>query len=178
MLDLIVIFFLCSLEDLKSNQFLTLDPNVTGVYNGAYPFGIDPVSFILLNSPLWWLLIFKLDFGMHIRKINSFFFPQYVFSLRSKCLFIYESKKDLIIFTKLRLQLWFRFEVEFWCPNRRSILFYSCYYVVLKCVFCLVSSSDLEFGKQPSQFFKFFQNENVCDFWSSSHDVWSCTGGI
>lgn len=52
MLDLIVIFFLCSLEDLKSNQFLTLDPNVTGVYNGAYPFGIDPVSFILLNSPL------------------------------------------------------------------------------------------------------------------------------
>lgn len=75
MLDLIVIFFLCSLEDLKSNQFLTLDPNVTGVYNGAYPFGIDPVSFILLNSPLWWLLIFKLGFGMHIRKINIFFFP-------------------------------------------------------------------------------------------------------
>lgn len=49
MSDLIVLFFLCSPEDLKFNKFLTLDPNVTGVYNGAYPFGIDPVSFILLN---------------------------------------------------------------------------------------------------------------------------------
>jgi len=51
MSDPIVSFFLCSLEDLKSNNFLTLDPNVTGVYSGAYPFGIDPVSFILLNYP-------------------------------------------------------------------------------------------------------------------------------
>lgn len=40
-------FFLCSPDDLKSNHFLTLDPNVTGVYSGVYPFGIDPVSFIL-----------------------------------------------------------------------------------------------------------------------------------
>lgn len=46
--DLIVVLFHCSLEDLKSHQLLMLDPNVTGVYNGAYPFGIDPVSFTVL----------------------------------------------------------------------------------------------------------------------------------
>lgn len=44
-------FFLCSLEDLKSNHYLALDPNVSGVYNGAYPFGIDPVSSVCLNYP-------------------------------------------------------------------------------------------------------------------------------
>lgn len=51
MSDLTVFFFLCSPEDLHKNQYLALDPNVTGVYNGVYPFGIDPVSFILLNDP-------------------------------------------------------------------------------------------------------------------------------
>lgn len=29
---------------LHGNPFLTLDPNVTGVFQGPYPFGIDPVS--------------------------------------------------------------------------------------------------------------------------------------
>lgn len=32
------------LGDLPGNRFLTLDPNVTGVFNGPYPLGIDPVS--------------------------------------------------------------------------------------------------------------------------------------
>lgn len=30
--------------DISGNRFLTLDPNVTGVFNGPYPLGIDPVS--------------------------------------------------------------------------------------------------------------------------------------
>lgn len=34
----------CRNNTLRSNSFLTLDPNVTGVFNGPYPFGIDPVS--------------------------------------------------------------------------------------------------------------------------------------
>lgn len=29
---------------LQGNSLLTLDPNVTGVFNGPYPLGIDPVS--------------------------------------------------------------------------------------------------------------------------------------
>lgn len=31
-------------SDLNGNSLLTLDPNVTGVFNGPYPFGIDPVE--------------------------------------------------------------------------------------------------------------------------------------
>ncbi|XP_064163497.1 V-type proton ATPase 116 kDa subunit a 2-like isoform X2 [Anguilla rostrata] len=30
-------------ETLSTNSLLTLDPNVTGVFNGPYPFGIDPI---------------------------------------------------------------------------------------------------------------------------------------
>lgn len=45
--NLSVFFFRCSDKDVESNRYLALDPNVSGVYNGAYPFGIDPVSFIL-----------------------------------------------------------------------------------------------------------------------------------
>lgn len=32
------------MDDVYGNRFLTLDPNVTGVFNGPYPLGIDPVS--------------------------------------------------------------------------------------------------------------------------------------
>lgn len=31
-------------SDVQGNSLLSLDPNVTGVFNGPYPFGIDPVS--------------------------------------------------------------------------------------------------------------------------------------
>ncbi|XP_048467723.1 V-type proton ATPase 116 kDa subunit a 2-like [Rhincodon typus] len=31
-------------DDLRYNQYLTLDPNVTGVFKGPYPFGIDPLD--------------------------------------------------------------------------------------------------------------------------------------
>lgn len=32
------------MDDVHGNKLLTLDPNVTGVFNGPYPLGIDPVS--------------------------------------------------------------------------------------------------------------------------------------
>lgn len=48
------------MNTLHLNSFLTLDPNVTGVFNGPYPFGIDPVSasvcvlsFIILDMLLF-----------------------------------------------------------------------------------------------------------------------------
>lgn len=31
-------------KTLQTNSLLTLDPNVSGVFSGPYPFGIDPVS--------------------------------------------------------------------------------------------------------------------------------------
>lgn len=31
-------------KTLQNNALLTMDPNVSGVFNGPYPFGIDPVS--------------------------------------------------------------------------------------------------------------------------------------
>ena len=34
----------CRNESLQSNSLLTLDPNISGVFIGPYPFGIDPVS--------------------------------------------------------------------------------------------------------------------------------------
>ncbi|XP_066545856.1 V-type proton ATPase 116 kDa subunit a 2 isoform X1 [Amia ocellicauda] len=36
-------------SDLHSNALLTLDPNVTGVFNGPYPFGIDPIWNLATN---------------------------------------------------------------------------------------------------------------------------------
>ncbi|XP_010077404.1 PREDICTED: V-type proton ATPase 116 kDa subunit a isoform 2 [Pterocles gutturalis] len=52
-----------SLEDLRSNQFLTLDPNVTGVYNGVYPFGIDPI-WNLASNRLSFLNSFKMKMSV------------------------------------------------------------------------------------------------------------------
>lgn len=31
-------------KTLQKNALLTLDPNISGVFRGPYPFGIDPVS--------------------------------------------------------------------------------------------------------------------------------------
>lgn len=66
--NLSVFIFHCSDEDLEANRYLALDPNVSGVYNGVYPFGIDPVSFSLFNYPLVTITLCPLDFG--ISKIN------------------------------------------------------------------------------------------------------------
>lgn len=68
--NLSVFFCHSSPEDVKSNRYLALDPNVSGVYSGAYPFGIDPVSSILFNYPLVLISLCPLDFGMCIIKIN------------------------------------------------------------------------------------------------------------
>ncbi|KFW83245.1 V-type proton ATPase 116 kDa subunit a isoform 2, partial [Manacus vitellinus] len=51
------------LEDLKSNKFLALDPNVSGVYNGAYPFGIDPI-WNLASNRLTFLNSFKMKMSV------------------------------------------------------------------------------------------------------------------
>lgn len=34
----------CREETFKRYPYLSLDPNITGVFTGPYPFGIDPVS--------------------------------------------------------------------------------------------------------------------------------------
>lgn len=39
-----IIYFYCSDEYLSQHPMLTLNPNLTGVFLGPYPFGIDPVS--------------------------------------------------------------------------------------------------------------------------------------
>ncbi|KAM6340427.1 V-type proton ATPase 116 kDa subunit a 2 isoform 2-T2 [Alca torda] len=52
-----------SLRDLKDNKFLTLDPNVIGVYNGAYPFGIDPI-WNLASNRLSFLNSFKMKMSV------------------------------------------------------------------------------------------------------------------
>ncbi|NXC37485.1 VPP2 ATPase, partial [Campylorhamphus procurvoides] len=50
-------------EDLKNNQFLALDPNISGVYNGAYPFGIDPI-WNLASNRLTFLNSFKMKMSV------------------------------------------------------------------------------------------------------------------
>ncbi|KFP83936.1 V-type proton ATPase 116 kDa subunit a isoform 2, partial [Acanthisitta chloris] len=50
-------------EDLKSHQFLALDPNISGVYNGAYPFGIDPI-WNLASNRLTFLNSFKMKMSV------------------------------------------------------------------------------------------------------------------
>ncbi|XP_065424604.1 uncharacterized protein LOC101944206 [Chrysemys picta bellii] len=51
------------LDDLKSNRYLTLDPNVTGVFNGVYPFGIDPI-WNLASNRLSFLNSFKMKMSV------------------------------------------------------------------------------------------------------------------
>lgn len=41
-----VLSFSVSDEIFRTNPYLTLDPNVTGVFTGPYPFGIDPVNLL------------------------------------------------------------------------------------------------------------------------------------
>uniref|UniRef100_A0A3B3WWB6 V-type proton ATPase subunit a n=1 Tax=Poecilia mexicana TaxID=48701 RepID=A0A3B3WWB6_9TELE len=92
---------------LRGNQFLSMDPNVTGVFTSPYPFGIDPV-WGLANNKLTFLNSYKMKmsvivgiihmtFGVclsffnywHFGKISSIFFvllPELFFML---CLFGY-----------------------------------------------------------------------------------------
>lgn len=92
---------------LQGNQFLSMDPNVSGVFTSPYPFGIDPI-WGLANNKLTFLNSYKMKmsvivgiihmtFGVclsffnywHFGKISSIFFvliPELFFML---CLFGY-----------------------------------------------------------------------------------------
>ncbi|XP_068166587.1 V-type proton ATPase 116 kDa subunit a isoform X2 [Antennarius striatus] len=95
------------MEDVRGNRFLTLDPNVTGVFKGPYPVGIDPI-WNLASNRLTFLNSYKMkmsviigilhmSFGvilstfnhMHFRKkynLYLVFLPEILFLL---CLFGY-----------------------------------------------------------------------------------------
>uniref|UniRef100_A0A4W5N934 V-type proton ATPase subunit a n=1 Tax=Hucho hucho TaxID=62062 RepID=A0A4W5N934_9TELE len=89
---------------LRTNAFLTLDPNVPGVFNGPYPLGIDPI-WNLASNRLTFLNSYKMkmsvivgiihmSFGVilgvfnHLKKFNLYlvFLPEMLFLL---CLFGY-----------------------------------------------------------------------------------------
>ncbi|KAK3538645.1 hypothetical protein QTP86_010347 [Hemibagrus guttatus] len=58
---------------LRSNSFLTLDPNVTGVFNGPYPFGIDPVNLELASNRLTFLNSYKMKMSVILGIIHMSF---------------------------------------------------------------------------------------------------------
>uniref|UniRef100_A0A8C1MML3 V-type proton ATPase subunit a n=1 Tax=Cyprinus carpio TaxID=7962 RepID=A0A8C1MML3_CYPCA len=59
-------------ETFKSNQYLSLDPNITGVFTGPYPFGIDPI-WGLANNHLTFLNSYKMKMSVIIGVIHMTF---------------------------------------------------------------------------------------------------------
>ncbi|XP_051992982.1 V-type proton ATPase 116 kDa subunit a 3 [Xyrauchen texanus] len=59
-------------ETLRGNQYLTLDPNVTGVFQGPYPFGIDPI-WSLANNHLTFLNSYKMKMSIIIGVVHMTF---------------------------------------------------------------------------------------------------------
>ncbi|XP_067329345.1 V-type proton ATPase 116 kDa subunit a 2 isoform X2 [Anolis sagrei] len=59
-------------EDVEDNPYLTLNPNVTGVFRGAYPFGIDPI-WNLANNRLSFLNSFKMKMSIIIGIVHMTF---------------------------------------------------------------------------------------------------------
>ncbi|KAJ8000912.1 hypothetical protein DPEC_G00185310 [Dallia pectoralis] len=59
-------------DTLRGNQYLTLDPNVTGVFLGPYPFGIDPI-WRLANNHLTFLNSYKMKMSVIIGVIHMTF---------------------------------------------------------------------------------------------------------
>ncbi|KAL2097347.1 hypothetical protein ACEWY4_006554 [Coilia grayii] len=59
-------------DTLRENQYLTLDPNVTGVFQGPYPFGIDPI-WRLANNHLTFLNSYKMKMSVIIGVIHMTF---------------------------------------------------------------------------------------------------------
>uniref|UniRef100_A0A8C2C922 V-type proton ATPase subunit a n=1 Tax=Cyprinus carpio TaxID=7962 RepID=A0A8C2C922_CYPCA len=57
---------------LRSNSFLALDPNVTGVFKGAYPLGIDPI-WNLASNRLTFLNSYKMKMSVIIGIIHMTF---------------------------------------------------------------------------------------------------------
>uniref|UniRef100_A0A8C1MMK1 V-type proton ATPase subunit a n=1 Tax=Cyprinus carpio TaxID=7962 RepID=A0A8C1MMK1_CYPCA len=62
----------CREETFKSNQYLSLDPNITGVFTGPYPFGIDPI-WGLANNHLTFLNSYKMKMSVIIGVIHMTF---------------------------------------------------------------------------------------------------------
>ncbi|XP_078501510.1 V-type proton ATPase 116 kDa subunit a 1 isoform X3 [Lissotriton helveticus] len=73
-------------EALRDHPVLQLDPNVTGVFNGPYPFGIDPIWNIATNK-LTFLNSFKMKmsvilgiihmiFGVSLSLLNNIYFKK------------------------------------------------------------------------------------------------------
>ncbi|XP_039627952.1 V-type proton ATPase 116 kDa subunit a2-like [Polypterus senegalus] len=58
-------------EDL-SNGYLSLDPNVTGVFNGPYPFGIDPI-WNMANNKLSFLNSYKMKMSIVLGVVHMTF---------------------------------------------------------------------------------------------------------
>uniref|UniRef100_A0A9R1SPN0 V-type proton ATPase subunit a n=1 Tax=Cyprinus carpio carpio TaxID=630221 RepID=A0A9R1SPN0_CYPCA len=56
----------------KSNSFLALDPNVTGVFNGPYPLGIDPI-WNLASNRLTFLNSYKMKMSVIVGIIHMTF---------------------------------------------------------------------------------------------------------
>ncbi|XP_067106693.1 V-type proton ATPase 116 kDa subunit a 3 [Osmerus mordax] len=59
-------------EILKQNQYLSLDPNITGVFQGPYAFGIDPI-WRLANNHLTFLNSYKMKMSVIIGVIHMTF---------------------------------------------------------------------------------------------------------
>ncbi|XP_048032054.1 T cell immune regulator 1, ATPase H+ transporting V0 subunit a3b isoform X2 [Megalobrama amblycephala] len=59
-------------ETFRKNQYLVLDPNVTGVFTGPYPFGIDPI-WGLANNHLTFLNSYKMKMSVIIGVIHMTF---------------------------------------------------------------------------------------------------------
>ncbi|KAM9446196.1 V-type proton ATPase 116 kDa subunit a isoform 1-T1 [Clarias gariepinus] len=59
-------------DTLGSNSFLTLDPNVTGVFNGPYPFGIDPI-WNLASNRLTFLNSYKMKMSVILGIVHMSF---------------------------------------------------------------------------------------------------------
>ncbi|KAM8885343.1 V-type proton ATPase 116 kDa subunit a isoform 1-T1 [Spinachia spinachia] len=58
--------------DISGNRFLTLDPNVTGVFNGPYPLGIDPIWNLATNR-LTFLNSYKMKMSVILGVIHMSF---------------------------------------------------------------------------------------------------------
>uniref|UniRef100_A0A8C7RYZ3 V-type proton ATPase subunit a n=1 Tax=Oncorhynchus mykiss TaxID=8022 RepID=A0A8C7RYZ3_ONCMY len=59
-------------ETLQTNALLTLDPNVTGVFSGPYPFGIDPIWNMAVNR-LSFLNSYKMKMSVIIGVVHMSF---------------------------------------------------------------------------------------------------------
>ncbi|KAG2471460.1 VPP2 ATPase, partial [Polypterus senegalus] len=68
---LFILKFLDRFEDL-SNGYLSLDPNVTGVFNGPYPFGIDPI-WNMANNKLSFLNSYKMKMSIVLGVVHMTF---------------------------------------------------------------------------------------------------------